>query len=361
VVSIDSNGVIAIGGLAGAANLLTEARQLLTSNGTKSVALDVRTTGQVLTTNSSAANGIEWANLPAATSTTPGVVYGTYVENSTPDLYNIGYGPSALNPGVTGLQNISVGNGALSAVTTSSANMAVGANCLESCTKGSYNNTLGPGALQNLTTSRNNIGIGSESGYNVTTGSGNICIGNQAGEGVTTTSNNIIIGTSANIGSDTVADSIVLGANAVCSNSNECYLAGIDHLNIPALTTSADGTGILMQYGGADVGWVQASGGTYNSVSKIDSAISAIKNNYIIFNSSGGVTSYTIPSGINIVNIEAAGGGAAGNGVTYYGQNTGGEDIYDRGGEGGLGQFGNITIPVTAGSIRIYFWSWRSE
>jgi len=86
-------------------------------------------------------------------------------------------------------------------------------------------------------------------------------------------------------------------------------------------------------------------------VSKIDSAISAIKNNNIFFNSSGGVNSYTIPSGINIVNIEGAGGGAAGNSATYFGQNTGGEDIYDRGGRGGLGQFGNITIPVTSGGL----------
>jgi len=209
VVSIDSNGVIAVGGSAGAiTSLIDEARQLLTSNGTKNVALDVGTNGQVLMANSSVANGIKWANLPATTSTTPGVVYGTYIENSAPDLYNIGYGPSALNPGVTGLQNIAVGNGALSAVTGGVGNMAVGANCLESCKTGSYNNALGPGALQNLATSSNNIGIGSESGYNVTTGSGNICIGNQAGEGVTTTLNNIIIGGSANIGSDIVADSM---------------------------------------------------------------------------------------------------------------------------------------------------------
>jgi len=68
-----------------------------------------------------------------------------------------------------------------------------------------------------------------------------------------------------------------LWANAVCSNSNECYLAGIDHLNVPSLTTSANGTGTLVQYGGANAGWVQASGGTYNSVEKIDTFISTIQ------------------------------------------------------------------------------------
>jgi len=56
VVSINSEGTIAVGGSAGAANLLTEARQLLTSNETETVALDVGTTSQVLTANSSAAN-----------------------------------------------------------------------------------------------------------------------------------------------------------------------------------------------------------------------------------------------------------------------------------------------------------------
>jgi len=52
VVSIDSEITIAVGGSAGAANLLTEAGQLSTSNGTKAVALDAGTTSQVLTANS---------------------------------------------------------------------------------------------------------------------------------------------------------------------------------------------------------------------------------------------------------------------------------------------------------------------
>jgi len=79
VVSINSEGTIAVGGLAGAINLLTEAGQLLTSNGTESVTLDVGTTGQVLTANSSAANGIKWANLPTtpAGSANYGVIIGT--------------------------------------------------------------------------------------------------------------------------------------------------------------------------------------------------------------------------------------------------------------------------------------------
>jgi len=85
VVSIDSNGIIAVGGSAGAVNLLTEAGQLLTSNRTEAVALDAGTTGQVLTANSSVANGVEWAALPTtpAGSTNYGVIIGTMPQNGT--------------------------------------------------------------------------------------------------------------------------------------------------------------------------------------------------------------------------------------------------------------------------------------
>jgi len=330
VVSIDSEGTIAIGGLAGAINLLTEARQLLTSNGTESVALDVGTTSQVLTANSSAGDSIKWANLPPATSTSLGIVYGVIMGTSAGGEYNIGYGPSALNPATSGYQNIAVGNGALSVLTSTSANMAVGAASLNSCTTGNFNNAVGPGALQFVTTGSNNVGIGYQSGYNVSTGGSNICIGYQAGEGVTTTANNIIIGGNANIGSDTVADSIVLGVNAVCSNSNECYPASIDHLNVPSLTTLANGTGTLVQYGGTNAGWVQASGGTYNSVEKIDTAISALQSN-----SSVSTTGPFVPTFSSEVNCTAA---AVNSGFSYYG-----EDFYNL--------YMLFTLDVTGSSI----------
>jgi len=101
VVSIDSDGTIAVGGLARAANLLTEARQLFTSNGTEMVALDFGTTGQVLTANSSAANSIEWANLPTpAGSANYGVIIGTTPQNGTGTI-SIGYGAGSINSDVT--------------------------------------------------------------------------------------------------------------------------------------------------------------------------------------------------------------------------------------------------------------------
>jgi len=165
VVSIDSEGTIAVGGLARAANLLTEAGQLLTSNRTESVALDVGTTGQVLMANSSAADGIKWANLL----TTPvgsanyGLIIGTTPPNGSGTI-SIGYGAGSINSDAT--------------------------NC-------------------------------------------------------------IIIGTNSNCGSGT-SNTILMGTGTSTGVSNEFYLQQIEHFDIPNLTTSANGTGILMQYGGAN-------------------------------------------------------------------------------------------------------------
>jgi len=91
VVSI--NGTIAVGGLAGAINLLTEAGQLLTSNGTKAVALDVGTTSKVLTANSSVADSVEWANLPTtpAGSADYGVIIGQRLKMA-PGPYQLAMG-----------------------------------------------------------------------------------------------------------------------------------------------------------------------------------------------------------------------------------------------------------------------------
>jgi len=139
VVSIDSNGVIAIGGSAGAINLLTEAGQLLTSNRTESVALDVGTTGQVLTANSSAANGIEWANLPAVTPSTLGVLYGIPATSTGNSSLSLGYGSEA-----PGTWSIAIGNNVLvSAEDSSLCNVAVGSQNFQNLTTGSFNTAIG--------------------------------------------------------------------------------------------------------------------------------------------------------------------------------------------------------------------------
>jgi len=69
----------------------------------------------------------------------------------------------------------------------------------------------------------------------------------------------------------------MLGSGAALGVSDEFMINNIHHLNIPALTTSANGTGILLQYGGANADWVEASGGTYNLVEKTDTIISTIQ------------------------------------------------------------------------------------
>jgi len=231
VVSIDNEGTIAVSGLAGAINLLTEAGQLLTSNWTESVALDVRTTSQVLTANSSVADGIEWANLPItpAGSANYGVIIGTTPQNGSGTI-SIGYGAGSINSDAT--------------------------NCLT-------------------------------------------------------------IGTNSNCSNGT-SNTILMGTGTSTGVSNEFYLPQIGHFNIPALTTLADGTGILLQYGGANANWVEASGGTYNSVEKIDTIISTIQGQLpakIIFITTltdlPNVT-WTVPADVNSVTIEASGSGAPG-------------------------------------------------
>jgi len=91
--------------------------------------------------------------------------------------------------------------------------------------------------------------------------------------------------------------------------------------------STGTGAGTILEF---DLtGNILPSAGTYNSVSKIDSALSMLKS-YIFFTYSG-VFNYTIPSGINLINIEAAGGGAAGNGAINSGAtNSGGTELWGR-------------------------------
>jgi len=143
----------------------------------------------------------------------------------------------------------------------------------------------------------------------------------------------------------------MLGIGATSGVSNEFMISNIGHFNIPALTTSADGTGILVQYGGANADWVEASGSTYNLVEKIDNIISTIQGQWpakIIFTTTltdpPNVT-WTVPAGVNSVTIEASSSGALGTPAIT----TSTSSVYQGGGGGGSGQVGNITIPVAEG------------
>jgi len=91
-------------------------------------------------------------------------------------------------------------------------------------------------------------------GSGFVTGGNNIAIGysmaNSANDAMAT--NNIYIGPNTATSATGVSNSIMLGSGATSGISNDLMISNIHHLNIPALTTLADGTGILMQYGGAN-------------------------------------------------------------------------------------------------------------
>jgi len=243
--------------------------------------------------------------------------------------------------------------------TLTATNVAVGSYNMSNLTTGQFNTAIGKGSMCNLTTGSSNVAVGYEagSGYETTngfqTGINNIAIGNFAGSGTNdaTATNNIYIGPNTATSATGVSNSIMLGSGATLGVSSEFMISSIHHLNIPALTTSANGTGTLLQYGGANADWVEASGSTYNSVEKIDMIISTIQGQLpakIIFTTTStdppNVT-WTVLAGVNSVTIEASGSGAPGSPAIA----TSTSGVYQGGGRGGSGQVGNITIPVAEG------------
>jgi len=382
VISIDNEGVIDVGGSAGAVStLLSGAGQLITLNGTTEVTLDPGTNGQVLTANSSAADGIEWADLPAATPTTLGSVYGNVTSASGAGSISIGYSSST-----GGSYNTAMGINTLNAVITGTLNAIYGNGVGQKITSGSNNSIFGVNACNALTTGSNNTVIGETAGSGSSggflTASNNIAIGYWVASGATDTAadGNIYIGNYATTGATGVTGSIIMGYNAQCSSSNEFLMGNIDHLNIPSLTTDSVGTGALVQFGGSQTGWVQAAGGTNNTVAKIDTAISTLQSSVTTNTSdittllSGGTVftalgSYTVPSNVTSITIEAMGGGGGGSGG-----GTGSDGAWDGGGGGGSGSLEKITIPETSGQVidrkdyhscnkrtsyRFYYWNWR--
>jgi len=201
---------------------------------------------------------------------------------------------------------------------------------------------------------------------NLTMGSSNVAVGYEAGSGYYSINsfqmggNNIAIGNFAGSGTNDaaakqttyiLAPTLHAGKWGNLGVSNEFMISNISHFNIPALTSLADGTGILLQYGGANANWVEALGSTYNSVEKIDTIISTIQGQLpakIIFTTTStdppNVT-WTVPASVNSVTIKASGSGAPGTPAIA----TSTSDVYQGGGGGGSGQVGNITIPVAEG------------
>jgi len=272
-------------------------------------------------------------SLPIATPTTLGVMYGfPSLPNDPNSSLSLGYNAIA-----AGQWSITIGNDILtSAEGPSQCNVAIGSYNLKNLTTGQFNTAVGQGSMVNLTMGSSNVAVGYEAGggYESTnrfqTGSNNIAIGNFAGSGAndSAATNNIYIGPSTSTSVAGVSNSIMLGSGATLGVSNEFMINNISHFNIPALTTLADGSGTLLQYGGTNTDWVEALGGTYNSVEKIDNAISALQ-------SSVSTTGPFVPTFTSEVNCTAA---TVNSGYSYYG-----EDFYNL--------YMLFTLDVTGSSI----------
>jgi len=291
-------------------------------------------------------------SLPIATPTSLGVMYGAPPVNGYNSSLSLGYGTKA-----AGTWSIAIGNDILTkAEDLSLCNFAVGSQNFQNLTTGSFNTAIGQNSSTKITTASNKVTLGYDAGGGgsgfVTSGN-NIAIGYSAANSTNdaAATNNIYIGPNTTTSATGVSNSIMLGNGTTSCVSNEFMISNIHHLNIPALTTLADGTGILMQYGRANADWVEASGGTYNSVEKIDTIISTIQGQLpaeIIFTTTStdppNVT-WTVLAGVNSVTIKASGSGAPGTPAIA----TSTSSIYQGGGRGGSGQVGNITIPVAEG------------
>jgi len=105
------------------------------------------------------------------------------------------------------------------------------------------------------------------------------------------------------------------------------------------------GTGTILEYDSS--GNIIPSAGTYNMVSKIDtelsleSSVNSLLSGGTVFTTLG---SYTVPSNVTTLVIEAMGGG--GGGAASSGPNTSG--LWNGGGRGGSGVLQKITIPTTS-------------
>ena len=190
--------------------------------------LSVGTNGYLLTANSSATNGVEWAAAPvslpsqtgnsgeylttdgttaswaaipvtsAATRTTLGTVLG-YTDVSSTN-YNVAIGPNAgpITPSSSNVSNVSIGNYANGSITSGNSNTAIG-------TSSFSQNSAGIG----------NTGVGGWAGYDNTSGSYNVFLGHYAGTGNSSGSNNILIGNQASASSSSVSNEITLGNSSI--------------------------------------------------------------------------------------------------------------------------------------------------
>jgi len=195
---------------------------------------------------------------------------------------------------------------------------------------------VGPGVLGNLTTGTQNTVVGNLEDalpYTITTGSNNTFIGYIAGKSCEEGSNNTFVGANVQLtpGQSYFSGSIGLGSGTIVSNSNQFVVASnVTSFIMPGLTTSTGtGEGTILEFDSS--GYIIPSAGTYNTVSKIDTAISALQSN-----SSISTTGPFVPTFSSEVNCTAA---SVNSGFSYYG-----EDFYNL--------YMLFTIDVTGSSER---------
>jgi hypothetical protein len=148
-------------------------------------------------------------NIPAATPTIRGAVFGSTTEANT------SLGDRSLRDNTTGEINTAIGNFSLSSNTTGRFNVAVGVNALVFSTTSSDNTALGYSSIRDNTTGYNNVAAGSESLYSNTTGFQNTAVGYKAGFSIITGSNNTLIGNSAEASSSSVSNEVTIGNSSV--------------------------------------------------------------------------------------------------------------------------------------------------
>jgi len=142
------------------------------------------------------------------------------------------------------------------------------------------------------------------------------------------------------------------------TNSDQFVVASnVTSFIIPGLTQlTGSGEGIILEFNSS--GNIIPSAGTYNTVSKIDTELSSLQSSIstntsdintllsggTVFTTSG---SYTVPSNVTTLVIEAMGGG--GGDAASSGPNT--SRPWNGGGGGGSGVLQKITIPATSGQV----------
>jgi hypothetical protein len=169
-------------------------------------ALAVGADGDVLTANSTCAEGVEWVASSGATPATPTVEGTVFALTDGAVTLNTALGFDALNTTATGAGNVAVGPSAGCALTI-----------------GSINTLIGPAAGCSILDSTQNIAIGFQALGALTTGTGsNIAIGSLAGSALTNEDFNVVIG--AHPGPVGLNCQIVLadGQGTLRAQINEC-------------------------------------------------------------------------------------------------------------------------------------------